>query len=72
VRESAGERYWARRVNQWVRAEKEVTRVGEWPGNARRGRVHGGVCGQEVREEEELTGGVHEPARVTTETGGQR
>jgi hypothetical protein len=26
--------------------------VGEWPGNARRGRVHGGEHGREVREGE--------------------
>jgi hypothetical protein len=29
---------------------KEVGRVGEWSGNARRGCVHGGVRGREVRE----------------------
>jgi hypothetical protein len=27
--------------------------VGEWPGNARRGRVNGGVRGREVREGDE-------------------
>jgi hypothetical protein len=26
---------------------------GEWPGNARHGRVHGGVRGREIREREE-------------------
>jgi hypothetical protein len=40
-------------VSEWVRAQKEVGRVGEWPGNARRGRVHGKVHGREVREGEE-------------------
>jgi hypothetical protein len=31
---------------------KGVGRVGEWPGNARRGRVHSGERGREVREGE--------------------
>jgi hypothetical protein len=38
-------------VSEWVQAPKKgVGRVGEWPGNARHGRVHGGEHGREVRE----------------------
>jgi hypothetical protein len=33
-----------------VGSRKGLERVGEWPGNARRGRVHDGECGREVRE----------------------
>jgi hypothetical protein len=36
-----------------VRAQKDVGRVGEWPGNVRCERVHGEVRGREVREGEE-------------------
>jgi hypothetical protein len=52
--------------------KKKVERVGMRPGNTRRGRVHAGVCGREVREAEGLTGGVREPAREDARTGGQR
>jgi hypothetical protein len=30
-----------RGVSEWVQAQKEVGRMGEWLGNARRGRVQG-------------------------------
>jgi hypothetical protein len=50
ARGSAEEHCWARGVSEWARAEKKVGHVGEWPGNVRRGRVHGGVHRREVRE----------------------
>jgi hypothetical protein len=31
-------------------SRKGLGRVGEWPGNARRGRIQGGEHGREVRE----------------------
>jgi hypothetical protein len=36
--------------------KKEVGRVARWPGNARRGHVHDGVRGREVREGEVADG----------------
>jgi hypothetical protein len=52
--------------------KKKVRRVGRWPENARSGRVHGGVCGWEVREAEVADGGVCGPAKENSRTGGQR
>jgi hypothetical protein len=46
--------------------------VGKKSGNARRGRVHDGVRGQEVRKGRWLIGGVRKPTRARTRTGGQR
>jgi hypothetical protein len=44
-------------VSEWGRGfKKGVGRVGRWPGEARRGRVHGGACGREVREMEGADG----------------
>jgi hypothetical protein len=40
-------------VSEWVRPQKEVERVGEWPRNARHERINGGVGGWEVREGDE-------------------
>jgi hypothetical protein len=36
--------------------KKEVERAGRWSVNARRGRIHGGVHGREVREVEVANG----------------
>jgi hypothetical protein len=40
-------------VSEWVWAQKEVRHMGESPGNARRGHVHGEVRRQEITEGEE-------------------
>jgi hypothetical protein len=53
-------------------ASKGVERVGRWPGEARRGRIHGGACGQDVREMEGAHGWGPRPAREGERTGGQR
>jgi hypothetical protein len=37
-------------------ASKGVGRVGRWPGEPRRGHVHGGACEREVRETEGADG----------------
>jgi hypothetical protein len=47
--EGATER-WSERVGVGYR--KGVGRVGEWPGNKRHGRVHGGEREREVKEGE--------------------
>jgi hypothetical protein len=40
-------------LSEWVRAPKEVERVGDWPVNTRQERVRGKVRGREVRVREE-------------------
>jgi hypothetical protein len=54
-----------------VRAQKGDEGVRRWPGNVRRGRVHGGSEGERLGKLRGLTGGVREPARGDSKTGVQ-
>jgi hypothetical protein len=53
-------------------SRKGVGRMGEWPRNARRGHIHGGQRGQEVREGEVADRWGPRANKGNARMGGQR